>query len=331
MTHKPQPNIVVIGGGTGSFVVLGALKRLTPNLTAIVSMSDDGGSTGVLRDELGVLPPGDARQCLVALSESPELRNMFNYRFGTGSLAGQSLGNIILSGLELQHGSFEEAVAVASRLLRIRGTVVPVALGEHSLVMRDGDQEITGQHKIDLHEIVSKDPTVRLEPGLRINPAADQAIRSADLVIFAPGSLYTSLLPNCSVSGIAEALAETHARVVMVANLVNKATHTKDWHIVDFVKVIESYVGEGTIDMVLYNTKPISASLLEKYAEAGDFPVATTDDRFHEVTASFRPARLVSSTLAVQDSADKAIRRTLIRHDGFRLATEIQALLGGVE
>ena len=132
--------IVVLGGGTGSFVVLSALKTLTSKITAIVNMCDDGGSTGVLRDELGVLPPGDVRQCLVALSEKPELRDLFSYRFDSGGLAGHSLGNIILSGLELQHGSFEKAVEVASNILRIRGKVVPVALGNHQLVMQDGDQ-----------------------------------------------------------------------------------------------------------------------------------------------------------------------------------------------
>ena len=126
----PTPlKLVVIGGGTGTFTILQSLKELTPDITAVVNMCDDGGSTGVLRDELGVLPPGDARQCLVALSDAPETRDLFDFRFSDGRLEGQSLGNIILSGLELQHGSFEKAIEIASRILRIRGEVVPVALG----------------------------------------------------------------------------------------------------------------------------------------------------------------------------------------------------------
>lgn len=319
--HADKPiRIVVLGGGTGSFVVLSALKTLTPKITAVVNMCDDGGSTGVLRDELGVLPPGDARQCLVALSERPEVRDLFNYRFDTGSLAGHSLGNMILSGLELQHGSFEKAIEVAANILRIRGKVVPAALGSHQLVMRDGGIEVVGQHAIDMRTITSRDATVRLEPLSTINPGAAQAIEHADLVVISPGSLYTSLLPIFSVDGVATAFGRTKAQVIMIANLVNKPTHTVDWHVVDYVTKIEEYIGAGVIDAVLYNTEPISDDLLLRYAEEGEFPVVRTSARFSEITAKPIGANLVSPTLAEQDQADVAIRRTLIRHDPDRLA-----------
>jgi len=314
--------IVVLGGGTGSFVVLSALKTLTSKITAIVNMCDDGGSTGVLRDELGVLPPGDVRQCLVALSEKPELRDLFSYRFDSGGLAGHSLGNIILSGLELQHGSFEKAVEVASNILRIRGKVVPVALGNHQLVMQDGDQEIVGEHAIDLRTI-SGDARVRIEPKSTINPAALHAIEQADLVVISPGSLYTSLLPVFSVNGVVEALAGTKAHIVMVANLVNKSSQTPDWHIADYVKKIEEYIGVGVIDTVLYNTEAISLDLLKRYAEEGEFPIMSDPQRFAELSATVVGADLVSDTIEQQDAADTAIHRTLIRHDPTRLATQI--------
>lgn len=318
-----QLRIVVLGGGTGSFVVLSALKSITPKITAIVNMCDDGGSTGVLRDELGVLPPGDVRQCLVALSEQPELGELFSYRFSSGSLAGHSLGNIILSGLELQHGSFEEAVEVASNILRIRGKVVPVALGSQRLVMQDGTGQIVGQHAIDLHTVASTDASVQLEPASAANPTAVRAIEEADLVVISPGSLYTSLLPVLSVDGIAAALTETSAPIVMIANLVNKPNQTPDWHVADYVRKIEQYTGAGTIDTVLYNTQTIPPELLQRYAEEGEYPVASDMQRFTELQANIVGADLVSETMAKQDAADKAIRRTLIRHDPERLATEI--------
>ncbi len=322
--RTPKPlRIVVLGGGTGSFVVLSALKTITPKLTAVVNMCDDGGSTGTLRDELGVLPPGDARQCLVALSERPEVRDLFNYRFDSGTLAGHSLGNMILSGLELQHGSFEKAIEVAANILRIRGKVVPVALGSHRLVMQDGDTEIVGQHAIDMHRVSSPDAVVQLDPISPINPEAVRAIERADLVVISPGSLYTSLLPVFSVSGIREAFRRTKAQIIMVASLVNKPAHTADWHVADYVTKVEEYLGVGVIDTVLYNTAPISDDLLLRYAEEGEFPVAHTKKRLIGLKATPVGAKLVSPVIAKQDNADKAIRRTLIRHDPDRLAASI--------
>lgn len=326
MTTKP-PKIVVMGGGTGSFTLLQALKEITPSITAVVNMCDDGGSTGILRDELGVLPPGDARQCLVALSENDEIRNLFSYRFSAGSLSGQSLGNIILSGLELQHGSFETAVQVASKILRIRGRVVPVALGPHKLALTDGDTQVLGQHKVEHHSLVDPKARVRLEPASRVNPKAEQAIREADMVIIAPGSFYTSLLPVMSVNGVAEALQETQATVVMVANLVNKPLHTKDWHIADYVAKLSEYIGQGQVDTVLYNTEPIAKMLLKKYAEDNEFPVRADQHGFAGCNVAVMGMPLVSSVVAAQDPADKAVRRTLIRHDPWKVKECIEHLL----
>lgn len=322
-----QPTITVLGGGTGSFTVLQALTPLTSSIRAVVNMSDDGGSTGVLRDELGVLPPGDARQCLVALSESNDIRRLFEYRFGSGTLAGQSMGNIILSGLELQHGSFEKAVEVASRILRIRGKVIPVVLGSHQLVMQDGDTEITGQFTIRNHAITHKNARVRLEPVSSLNSKAAECIRQSDIVVIAPGGLYYSLLPIFSVNGIKEALADTKATVVYIANLVNHPQHTKNWHVDDYVRKIEEYVSEGAIDIVLYNDKPISEALLTKYAAEGEFPVDTSASKFTGVSYKTIGVPLVSSTLHVQDEADKAIKRTLIRHDGDKVRECLKDLL----
>lgn len=322
-TNQSEPRVVVIGGGTGSFVMLTGLKKATSDIAAIVNMCDDGGSTGVLRDELGVLPPGDARQCLVGLSDAPEIRDLFSYRFGEGRLAGQSLGNIILSGLELQHGSFEKALEVASRILRIRGQVIPSVLGDHRLVMQDGDDRIEGERTIETRTVTHADATVWLEPKAEANPRAVEAILQADIVVLAPGGLYNSLLPIYSIQSIAEALQRTDAKVVFVAHLVNKAHQTEGWHVADYVCRLEDELGKGTIDAVLYNTAEISDETLRLYAADGDYPVLADDAGFQGMQAERHGVPLLSQEEIQQNPFDKAIIRTLIRHDPDKVASEI--------
>lgn len=311
-----HPKIAVIGGGTGSFTLLRDLKHYTPNLSAIVNMCDDGGSTGVLRDELGVLPPGDVRQCLAALSDQEELRDLFSYRFSGGRFDSQSLGNIILSGLELQYGSFEEAVAVASRILRITGQVIPVTLGKHQLVLHDGDKTIVGESTIDKYAISQPPARLALEPAAILNPTARQAILQADIVVIAPGNVFSSLLPSMIVEGLPEALQETTATVLAVSNLVTKPGQTDGWHVVDFIRHYEQYLGDGQIDVVLYNTAPPSADLLKTYGKEGEFPVDSNHDRFAEISAQAIGKPLIASATAEQDPHDTLMKRTLIRHDG---------------
>jgi uncharacterized cofD-like protein len=322
-----SPKIVALGGGTGSFALLQGIKELTPQVTAIVSMSDDGGSTGTLRDELGVLPPGDLRQCLVALSGRAEVRNLFSYRFSDGRFAGQSLGNIILSGLELQYGNMEEAIQVAGRVLHITGKVVPVTLDKHRLLLRDGEHVIYGEGMIDDYAIMHPDPQTWLDPASSINPRAQAAIAAADMVVIAPGSLYTSLLPICMVGGVPEALQQTKAQVVSIANLVNRPGQADNWHVVDYVLQLEKRLGAGVIDTVLYNTQPISDDLLNRYAAEGEYPVDSSAERFGEIQATAIGVPLMASEMGRQDPADKAVRRTLIRHDPELVADELRKLL----
>lgn len=323
-----EPHIVLLGGGTGSFTLLQGLKEIDPHVTAVVNMSDNGGSTGVLRDELGVLPPGDIRQCLVALSDNPEVRNLFSYRFASGRFEGQSLGNIILSGLELQHGSFEEAVRIAGEILHIKGRVVPVTLTKHTLYMNDNQKTIRGQAAVNRHYLASRNPELWQTPTPVVTPAATAAILAADMVVIAPGNLFASLLPLLMVNGIAEALQQTPATVVQITNLANKPEHTKDWHVADYVQATERVVGAGTIDYVLYNTQKITDELLQKYAAEGEFPVDTSPERFERLSRQkVIGAPLVSDVIARQDAADTAIRRTLIRHDAGRVTAELKGCL----
>src|SRR5688572_12810547 len=258
--------IVVIGGGTGSFTLLSGLKHYTNRLTALVNMVDDGGSTGQLRDELGVLPPGDVRQCLVALSESPKVRELFNYRFEEGSLAGHAFGNLFITALEKLTGNFAEAVDTAAEVLRVQGQVVPATLDNVRLTMTWPDQRVvlSGERVIDVDHFVH-DPrkaTLSLTPMPQANPAAIAAIREADLVVIAPGDLYTSIGPILVADGFGEALKTTAAKVVYVCNLVTKQGQTEGFTVVDHAQEIERFVGAPVLDVVLFSGHRPQATLL---------------------------------------------------------------------
>src|SRR5476651_2625236 len=211
--NNPSPKrVVTIGGGTGSFTMLNAFKEYFYNLTAIVNMADSGGSTGILRDELGVLPPGDVRQCLVALSNSSRLmRSLMNYRFENGGLEGHSFGNLLLSALEKVTGSFEKAVEEMGRILFIKGKVIPVTTHQVRLKMILNNRKILeGEGQIYLSEEIDQGyKSIFLEPYPKANPHAVDEILQADVVVMGPGGLHTSLIPNLLVDGISEALLQS--------------------------------------------------------------------------------------------------------------------------
>ncbi|HSX02102.1 MAG TPA: gluconeogenesis factor YvcK family protein [Candidatus Saccharimonadia bacterium] len=328
MATARSPKVVVIGGGTGSFAVLSSLKYYVRDLTAVVNMVDDGGSTGQLRDDLGVLPPGDVRQCLVALSESSEtMRDLFNYRFGEGSLHGHSFGNLFLTALEKTTGSFATAVQMASQVLNITGRVVPVTLKHTDLVLaRPDGATLVGQHTVELADFGGQRPELSLKPQAKLNPAAGRAITEADLVVIAPGNLYASLAPALIVQGMAEALAATSAKVIYVANLVTKPGQTDGYQVHDYVDELERLTTPGLIDYVLYNSHQPSPQLLKAYAQAGEYAVAV--DAQHLAAASYEAIGedLVSDTIPKLSAADKLIPRTLIRHDGDKVARLIMRI-----
>ena len=324
-------SIVTIGGGTGQFTLLSGLKKYPVRLTAIVSMSDNGGSTGILRDELGVLPPGDVRQCLTALSESDlMLRSLFNYRFDQGAMSGHNFGNLFLSALEKVTGSFEEAVRVASSVLAIRGEVIPVTTKKVSLVCGAGASEAVGEHAIDTGTIERM--SLRLEPAAYANPKAVAAIETADCIVIGPGDLYTSVIPNLLAKGLASAINEAKAPVVYNCNLMNKPGHTDSFGVIDYINEIERYIGAGRIDFVTYNDRRPDSELLNRYLNAEGrtpVPVPKTEDT-KKGAAEFFGAGLVDETPIEQKSGDK-IPRTLIRHNTEKLAEIIiEKCLGGI-
>jgi len=322
-------SVVTIGGGTGQYTLLSGLKRFPVHLTAIVSMADDGGSTGMLRDELGVLPPGDIRQCLVALSESElVMRELFNYRFDRGGLSGHNFGNIFLSALEKITGSFEDAVRVSGTVLAVRGEVIPVTTESVSL-LGGQDGELCGENVINEGPLENPE-CLRLKPEAYANPKAVRAIENAELIIIGPGNLYCSIVPNLLVHGISEAISRSRATVVYNCNLMTKAGHTDGFGVAEFAGEIEKHIGAGRIDYVTYNDRIPAPELLERYANEGQVILPPESGVITGLAAKLLPAPLLGSDRYVQKSGDP-IRRTLIRHDSDALATLIiRNCLGGL-
>ncbi|HVQ44984.1 MAG TPA: gluconeogenesis factor YvcK family protein [Candidatus Saccharimonadia bacterium] len=322
MAAVTGPKVVVIGAGTGTFTILTALKYYARDITAIVNMSDDGGSTGILRDELGALPPGDVRQCLVALSESDQkLRDLFNYRFDEGTFGGHSFGNIFLSALEKTTGSFADAVKTAGEILNISGHVVPVTLSNVKLVLTKASGEVVkGEYQIVGHDFDSNRPQLSLEPNAQLNPEAKTAIEAADIVVIAPGNLYTSLAPTLIVSGMSEALAKTRAKLVYISNLVTKPGQTDGFKVDDYVREIERFIGSKTVDYVIYNSHKPSDELLRRYAKAGEFAVEFDPEAFKKHHAQAIGEDLVSAAIPQLKPSEQLIPRTLIRHDSDKVA-----------
>ncbi len=328
MTATTGPKVVVIGAGTGTFTILSALKYYARDITAIVNMSDDGGSTGILRDELGVLPPGDVRQCLVALSESDQkMRDLFNYRFDEGALEGHSFGNLFLTALEKTTGSFAQAVRTAGEILKISGQVVPVTLSNIKLVLTESNGEvIKGEYQIVQHRFQSARPNLSLEPQAKINPEARAAIAAADVVVIAPGNLYTSLAPTLMVGGMSEALAATNAKLVYISNLVTKPGQTDGFKVHDYVREIERFIGSKTVDYVIYNQLKPTLQLLKKYAQAGEYAVGFDPKVFEKAHYQAIGDDLVSNAIPKLKPSEQRIPRTLIRHDSNKVARLIMRI-----
>lgn len=317
--EKIGVNIVVIGGGTGSFTLLSALKNYTRHITALVNMADDGGSTGQLRDELGVLPAGDVRQCLVALSESPRTRDLFNYRFEEGTFTGHAFGNIFMAALEKMTGNFAEAVEEASRVLNIVGRVEPVTLDKVTLTMQRPDGEvIRGQHTVEETDFKGiKQPIITLDPVPSLNPQAARAIAEADLVVVAPGNLYASIAPALIVPGMHDALVKTTAKKVYVCNLVTKPGQTDGYTVSDFAAEIERFA-DFELDYVLFNTAKPSSDLLEKYAKEGELPIDFDAAKLKKQHFHAKGSPLISGTFTATSSSKAdplAASRSYIRHD----------------
>jgi len=319
--------ITVMGGGTGTFVVLSGLKQHEVDLGVIVNMMDSGGSTGRLRVQLGVLPPGDIRQCFVALSEAPDLwRRLFLYRFDNGDFEGHNFGNIFLSALEKVSKNYDEVLETASFVLKTKGKVLPVTHEKTHLCVEYANGTIVkGEADIDsdLHE----QTTIKrafLEPNVAAYPQTLLQISESDMIVIGPGDLYTSIIPLFLVNGVREALQKTKAKIVYVVNLMTKTGQTNDYTAKDHVRDIEKYLGRN-IDVIVMHKGELNESIVSWYETHNEHIVL---DNLGDDKRVVR-ANIADNTPVVQNAADKisSYARSILRHESSRLAKTVIELL----
>lgn len=274
------PRIVAIGGGTGLSTLLRGLKYLTANITAVVTVMDDGGSSGRLRHELNILPPGDIRNCLIALAEDEsQISRLFNHRFQGGTLQGHSLGNLVLAGLQEMTGSFDRAIEEMSRLLNTRGQVLPATLEDTHLIAELQDGRIV-QGESEIPKACGQIRKIRLSRAhVPAYPKVLDEIRRADLIILGPGSLFTSVIPNLLVAGIREAIERAPAQKFYIMNLMTQPGETDNFTASDHLRALGDYLDLRVLDVVVLNTQPVPKELLAQYAQEGSVPVV---DDLHE-------------------------------------------------
>jgi uncharacterized cofD-like protein len=308
--------VVAFGGGTGLPVLLGGLRDLEGGqVTAVVSVADDGGSSGRLRQELGIAPPGDVRRCLVALAERRRLAEVFEYRFESGAeLRDHSVGNLIIAALADMSGGFSEGVERAGRFLRIKGVVYPAATESLTLVVHHADGSVTrGESTLVEHSAsvarVAVDPATAAAP-----PGVIAAIEHADVVVLSPGSLYTSTIPSLLGGGIAEALAAFAGPVVYAANLMTQPGETLGYSVADHLRAIRAHVGPVVTD-VLVNTVALPGPVVAVYRDDGAGPVALDRDEIERMGVRIHGAPLLDETVS-----------PTARHDPHRLATMLREL-----
>lgn len=333
LSSQSKKRLVVMGGGTGTHTILKGLARYADlfHLSAIVTMADSGGSTGRLRDEFGYLPVGDVRLALLALARNTDeyddiLRKLLLYRFDRGEgLAGHTFGNLFLVALTDILGSEEEAIHAASKMLAVRGEVIPVTTDKVHLVAKYVDGSvIVGEHEIDTR---SDDDNARvselsLTPAARATERALRAIGEADLIVLGPGDLYTSILANCVVDGVSEALRGAQGKIVYVSNLMSRCGQTNGMGTREHLGEISRYI-DRIPDHMIVNTTPFRDDLLTLYRLEGEYPVV---HNYENKTCRVLVEDLLATEDIVCEKGD-VLRRSLIRHDSDKLAHAIMQLV----
>jgi len=324
-----KKKIVMIGGGTGSFVVLSGLKKFSVELSAVVSVTDSGGSTGRLRTEFGFLPVGDIRQCLAALAVengNDYIRKLLLYRFHKGKgLKGHNLGNLILTALTDLMGSEPKAIEKASQIFRLQGKVIPVTTSNIQLGAEYEDGEVViGEHQIDEPAFGGGKKIVRLftKPKAEVYKGVLKILKKVDLIVLGPGDLYTSILPNLIIKGMAEAIKKSSAKVVYVVNLMTRYSQTHQYSAQDHVDKIEEKIGDN-IDFVLVNNKKIPDEMQRIYQKEKGFPVKDdlNSSRYKVIRDNF-----LTSKKWVKPKGDR-LQRSYLRHDSSKLAETIIGLI----
>lgn len=303
---KKGPRVVVIGGGTGLSVLLRGLKQYTSNITAVVCVTDDGGSSGRLRGEFGILPPGDLRNCLVALADTePAMENLFNYRFKKGEISGHNLGNLLITAMADMFGSFETAITEASKVLAVRGRVFPSTLDSIVLAAEFQDGSLVrGETNI-----------VRCSKGIkrvftipeqsRPVPEALTAILEADAVILGPGSLYTSVIPNLLVPGIVDAIQKSRGVKVYVCNIMTQPGETIGYSASAHLQAIYSHSAYGLVEYIIVNSEKIPAAFRKKYAAEGAGAVEIDGERLDKLGVKTVSASLIEESEYIRHNSAK--------------------------
>ncbi|MGB9813684.1 MAG: gluconeogenesis factor YvcK family protein [Thermovenabulum sp.] len=306
--------VVAIGGGTGLPALLRGLKYYTKDITAIVTVADDGGSSGRLRDELKMPPPGDIRNCLLALANTePLMEKLFQYRFDTGFLKGHSFGNLFLAALTEVLGDFELAIKESSKVLAVSGQVIPSTLDDVTLMAEYEDGSVAIGESL-IPRINRKIKRVKLIPeDARPLTEAIEAIKKADAIIIGPGSLYTSIIPNLLIKEIKEAIENSGAKKIFVVNIMTQPGETDNYTAYDHIKAIIDHAGEKVIEYVLVNVEKIPEKLLKKYKDEGSIPVLVDEEKIISVGYKIIKSEVLSFN-------------EVIRHDSEKLAREIMNL-----
>ena len=318
------PSIVAIGGGTGLSTMLRGLKQYTRNLTAVVTVADDGGGSGVLRREIGMLPPGDIRHCMEALANvEPVMEKLLTYRFTEGTLSGQSMGNLLIAALNGITGSFEDAVSQMSHVLAITGRVLPVTGADVQLeaVFENGTR-VVGESKIFSFK---KEQDCRIDHvGLipqrpKAIPAALEAIRQADMILLGPGSLYTSIIPNLLVEGVVDEICRSQALKIYICNIMTQDGETEGYTAADHVEALLEHGGEGMIDLCLANSQQIPHELQERYRMEDAAPLELDQERFDALGLRLNQMPMAAQGLNfARHDPDKLARAVMEVYDRYK-------------
>lgn len=314
--------VVVVGGGTGLSTLLAGLKHRTSNITAIVTVADDGGSSGRLREEFGVLPPGDIRNCLVALSDSEDILGpLFQFRFTQGKgLDGHNFGNLFITALARVTGDFAQAIKESSKVLAIRGNVYPATLETVKLVARrENGVEVEGECRIR-EEKGSPIERLSLNPAdCKATDESVEAIKEADVIILGPGSLYTSVMPNLLIDGIQNAIVKSKATKVYICNVMTEAGETDDYCVSDHIKAIIKHTRPGVVNCCVANVSRIPEDLYERYKAQGQYPVRL--DSMDEKWLKDEKIDLVKAQISGA--------KEFVRHDPAKLTEVIMDVIEG--
>lgn len=301
------PAITVVGGGHGLSVLLRGIKQATSNVTAVVTVADDGGSSGRLRQDLGMIPPGDLRNCLVALADTePLMEKLFQHRFeGSSELSGHSFGNLFIAAMTQVTGDVETALKESSKVLAVKGQVLPASKEFVRLdaIMEDGTVVCGESHIPEAHKRIHR---VKLYPehAEAVQSSLD-AIRNAKAIVLGPGSLYTSVIPNLLVEGIGDAICRSKAVKIYICNVMTQPGETDGYTASMHVKAIMDHAGRNAVDYVIVNSTPVPEDLKQKYAETGAYPVLVDDDALNQLGVGIIKADLITSKDAIHHDPKK--------------------------